>query len=200
MDRRLHHRKASARGFTLMELLVVLGIFSTVVTSATDIFMMASRAQRKIVALERAQADARFTMETMSRVVRTGQIDYADMDLAATGPTDSLSIFDSLGRKIRFFSSTDGCADAVSSPCLRLTVDGGEPVTATPKGVILRNLKFYIMPNVDPAVFNSMSGQFEADVQPHVTVVFVLESAIQDPRERSIIYLQTTTESRGYTR
>ncbi|MFA6603412.1 MAG: type II secretion system protein [Patescibacteria group bacterium] len=200
MDHGRHQRPAAARGFTLMEMLVVLGIFSTVVISATDIFMMSSRSQRKVVALERAQADARFTMETISRVVRTGQIDYAEMDLSASGPVEALALIDSLGRKIRFFSSTENCADPVSSPCLRLAVDGGEPVTATPQGVILRNLRFYVMPDVDPSVFNSVSGRFEADVQPHVTVVLVLESAGQDPRERSIVYLQTTTESRGYGR
>jgi len=192
------------RGFSLMEMLVVLGIFSTVVTAATDIFMLANRAQRKIFSLERTQADARFTMEAMAREIRTGSIDYAHYGAALgdPGPVPELALIDSAGKKILFRKSDSAadCADAASTPCLLVSLDDGASAAITPKGVRLFNAAFYLLPKADPTHFNPDTGVFDADVQPHVTIVLIMESVVQDPRDRSIVYLQSTVENRGYKR
>ena len=204
MTSRIRTNKIGRRGFSLMELLVVLGIFSAVVASASDIFMLATRSQRKVFALERTQADARFTMEAIAREVRTGSIDYAHYGdkLQAPGPADELALIDSTGQPIRFFKSDDPatCADTESAPCLLVAIGGGSPAAITPKGVKVYSAAFYLMPKADPGQFDPASGSFAADVQPHVTVVLVMESTVQDPRERSVVYMQTTVENRGYKR
>lgn len=195
---------AAQKGFSLMELLVVLGIFSTVVASATDIFLMAARSQRKVFSLERTQADARFTMEAMAREVRTGSINYAYYEdgLPASGSVDELALVDSSGKGIRFHKSTEvaDCADAASSPCLMVTIEGGGTAPITPKGVKVYNVAFYISPNSDPGYFDMATASYPVNTQPRVTIVLVMESAAQDPRERSIVQLQTTVANRGYKR
>jgi len=204
MLRTAQGRGFGRRGFSLMEMLVVLGIFSTVVVAASDILMMSSRSQRKVFALERTQADARFAMEAISREVRTGSIDYAyyGADLPANGPVDDLALIDSAGKKIKFFKSAGAseCADVSSSPCLLVSIEGGTPAPITPKGVKVYSSAFYLLPKADPALFDTFTGGYASNVQPHVTVVLVMESAVQDPRERSVVYLQTTVENRGYKR
>jgi len=195
---------AAKKGFSLMELLVVLGIFSTVVASATDIFLMASRAQRKIFALERTQADARFTMEAMAREVRTGSIDYVyyGEGMPASGAVEELALVDSAGKRIRFHKSADAgdCADASSAPCLMVTIEGGGTAPITPKGVKVFSAVFYVSPNSDPGFFDEATASYPVNLQPRVTIVLVMESAAQDPRERSIVQLQTTVTNRGYKR
>lgn len=187
-----------------MEMLVVLGIFSTVVTAASDIFILSTRSQRKVYALERAQADARFTMETMAREIRTGSIDYDHYGAALEepGPADELALVDSAGKKIRFHKSADAadCADEASTPCLLVTLDDGATAAITPKGVKLFDAAFYLMPRKDPVKFNTDTGLFESDVQPHITIVLIMESVVQDARDRSVVYLQSTVENRGYKR
>jgi prepilin-type N-terminal cleavage/methylation domain-containing protein len=200
----LGNRLTAQKGFSLMELLVVLGIFSTVVASATDIFMMASRAQRKVFALERTQADARFSMEAVAREVRTGAIDYDYYGdgLSGTGAVDVLALIDSAGKRLRFYKSSEAanCADAASTPCLMVTIDGGGTAPLTPKGVKVFNIAFFISPSSDPGFFDTTTASYPVNIQPRVTMTLVMESAAQDPRERSIVYLQTTVTNRGYTR
>jgi prepilin-type N-terminal cleavage/methylation domain-containing protein len=206
--RRLHSRRTTnSRGFTLMELLVVLTIFSTVVVASTDIFLLANKSQRKIFGLEKAQADARFTLEAITREVRTGRIDYAYY--AARGvplaiPDLELALVDSANVPIRFKVSDAGtaslCANAVSTPCLLVTIGTNPPAAITPKGVAVRNVRFYVSPLVDPLQYNVGSASYASNEQPRVTVVMALETKGDRQGEQSVIYLQTTVTNRGYKR
>ncbi len=202
-----HPASPASRGFTLVELLVVLGIFSTVVVAASDIFILASRSERKTFGLERTQADARFTMEAITREIRAGRIDYAyyaGRGTALATPDAELALADGNGMKIRFFESDSTtaslCADAQSTPCLIVAVGSNAPVAITPKGVAVRNAKFYIAPAADPAKFDPTTGTYAANVQPRVTVTLVLQSTAERTSEQSVVYFQTTASSRVYQR
>lgn len=196
-----------AAGFTLLEMLIVLGIFSTVVVIASDIFLMSSRVQRKVFGLERAQADARFLLEAMTREVRTGEIDYAyysDRGAAIDRPDRELALVDPTGTKIRFFASdaaTEGnCPDEASRPCLLVAIGADAPQPMTPKGLIVRELGFYVAPAVDPFVFDPAGGGYAADDQPRVTIVMSLEATEVRSEERTAVSAQTTVSSRKYKR
>lgn len=197
----------AGRGFTLMELLVVLGLFSTVVVTASDIFLLANRSQRKLFGLERTQADARFTMEAITREVRTGLIDYgyyAGRGSPLVVPDAELALIDGANTKVRFQLSDSGndaaCADAASKPCLLVSVGGGAPSAVTPKGVMVRNVKFYVAPLADPNVLDPNTGAYASDIQPHVTIVLILQSTMERASEQSVVYLQTTATNRRYKR
>ncbi|HTM68421.1 MAG TPA: prepilin-type N-terminal cleavage/methylation domain-containing protein [Candidatus Binatia bacterium] len=204
----LHGRaRNAARGFTLMELLVVLTIFSTVVVSASDIFLLANKSQRKVFGLERSQADARFTIEAIAREVRNDTIDYAYYAGRATAmavPDMELALVDSTNTKIRFETSTaatqSACADAQSRPCLLVTVGANPAVAITPKKVAVRVARFYIAPQSDPLTYDVTTASYPVNVQPHVTIVLVLESRGDRVGEQSVVYLQTTATNRGYRR
>lgn len=198
---------AGARGFTLMELLVVLTIFSMVVTTATDIFLLTNRSQRKIFGLERTQADARYTLEAIAREVRTGSVDYAyyaGRSTALATPDAELALIDATNSPLKFKVSDASnealCADANSRPCLLVTVGSGSPSAITPKNVAVRTAKFYVSPGTDPMSYNVATGAYASNVQPHVTIVLVLESRGDRAGEQSVVYLQTTATSRGYKR
>lgn len=57
-------------GFTLLELLVALGIFSVVISLAIGIFVGSSGSQRKIMEFYDTQREGSYLMETVSRELR----------------------------------------------------------------------------------------------------------------------------------
>lgn len=198
-------RRAADRGFTLVEMLVTMALFSTVVVIAADIFMLTGRAQRKLYGLERTQADARFTLEAIVREVRTGRIDYAYYAGRGTPlavPDAELALRDSTDTPIRFRLSTSAaqCIDANSSPCLLVTVGSNSEQAITPRNVAVLSAKFFVSPGADPATFDPVTGTYAKNVQPHVTVALVLESRGVRAAEQSTVYVQTTATSRSYKR
>jgi len=199
--RKIGRRMRLGAGFTLMEMLVVMGIFSVVVTAASDIFMLSNRVERKVFASEKMQSDARYTLEAMVREVRSDSIDYGYY-AAHEGlrlPEDRLALIGANGDRIIFSQGTD-CYDAASSPCLVVSVNGGATAPMTPKNVKLRQLLFYISPNVDPMAMNPVDGTYASGVQPRVTIVMVLEGALTRVGESNITYTQATAVSRQYGR
>ncbi len=60
------------RGFTLVELLVTIAIFSVVVTIATAGFVNSLRTQRQVASLISTQSNASLVLEQMARQIRTG--------------------------------------------------------------------------------------------------------------------------------
>ena len=58
-------------GFTLIEILVALAIFSVVISMVVGIFISGSNSQRKILELHTVQREGSYLMETVSRELRT---------------------------------------------------------------------------------------------------------------------------------
>lgn len=63
---------SNKRGFTIVELIVAVGVFLIIVTIATGSFVGALRAQRQISGLIAAQSNVSFALEQMAREIRTG--------------------------------------------------------------------------------------------------------------------------------
>src|SRR3989338_5960982 len=104
-------------GFTLMEMLMSLAIFSTVVTITTDIFFSYQRTQRKTEDLQKVVSTARFISEAIVREVKEGTIDYGYADYVRSGdilsnPQTVLALKDAEGRSVIFRR-----ADSVSAGC-----------------------------------------------------------------------------------
>ncbi len=76
LRRRFPPLRHSRRGFTLVEILLVMGIFSTTLLLVTNIFVGSTRLQQRTIVTQRLTGDARFTLETIARAVRTGTVDY----------------------------------------------------------------------------------------------------------------------------
>ncbi len=212
-------------GFTLMELVVVLGIFTMSALIITEIFIIANNSQRKVLEYQKLQSDASYTMEIMARAARLGTIDYESYGNVAI-PESRLLLKDSSGKKAAFRKASDqdgGCADAQSSPCIisgaDLNADGvigaDEEASINPKGVKIEDLKFFIFPATDPyykktcdsdgdcisgkKICDMVTNLCEAeDQQPAVSIIF---SAMQaSGAEPAKISLQTAVSSREYYR
>ena len=71
MKSHIAHR-GSRKGFTMIELIVAMGIFLILIAAATSGFVQALRTQRAIVALMAANDNASSVLEQMAREIRVG--------------------------------------------------------------------------------------------------------------------------------
>lgn len=190
------------RGLTLMELLVVMGVFSLTVAITSAIFIQSNRAQRRVLALTAAQADLRFSLEAIAREVRGGQIDYATY--AGSGgvpiPADKLLIKSASGSNLKFYAETNPaiCPSNVTK-CLAVNVDG-QAQSVTSSGVTLQNLTFFISPQTDPFTIDPASGLYKTDQQPLVTIAMKVKTAGSKTEDPVTLSAQTTIASRLYVR
>lgn len=184
----------SRRGFTLVEMVIVLGIFLVASTVATSIFVSANKASRKTVGITRVGSDARWAMEKMVEDIRLGTVDYTA--LAHVTPTNVLPLRTIDGQMISYGLSNDRtvCGDAAIS-CLTVSYNGVSLASMTPKGMNVRRLNFYVWPSSDP--FTDTPTEFG---QPRVTIVFETETVTSKKEEQARLSLETTVSTRIYKR
>lgn len=193
-------KEKKQNGFTLMEILVVLGVFATISVAVADLFMLSSRAERRASALQKTQADARTALGLMTTMIRKSQVAYSEMPMIPN-PLGELAIESANGTITKFSKSSDPqkCGSS-PAPCLLITSsDQGGSVSApfTPQGLAVEDLKFYLTPAVDPFYYDPLSGTYAANSQPTVTIAL---SLIPTGKSEQRIAAQTTVTARTYER
>jgi hypothetical protein len=185
-----------------MELLVVMGVFSLTVALTSAIFIQSNRAQRRVLALNAAQADLRFAMEAIVREVRGGQIDYASYEGSGgvPVPADALLVKSADGSSLKFYAETSPtiCPSGISE-CLAVEVDG-QAQSVTSSGITLQALTFFISPQADPFSIDEPSGLYKADAQPLVTIAMKVRTPGSETEDPAVLSAQTTVASRTYAR
>lgn len=184
-------KKREARGFTLMEVLVALALFSVIITVATNLFLSFQRTSRKTESLEQLTGSARFIVERIAREVREGTVDYEEyatrnVDLQVSHPT-TLFLRTSANQQ-RSFALDNGT----------ITMNDEE---LTGSGVRVQDVQFTIVPAQDPFEFHETTGKFLANAQPRVTILLTLDNnKPESDRDYTKYDVQTTISSRVYRR
>lgn len=188
-------------GFTLIEMLVVLAIFSVTTTVIVDIFMIAGKAQKRTLTVQKIQSDARYSLEAIVREARMDMIDYNYYGgMISENPVTVLALRDQDDNQIIFKKSNENCPTGTDQ-CLVVSIDGGGNwASITSRGVRVVSLNFYISPTVDPFKLNVDDGTYASDLQPRVTVALSVEGVGVRPEEQTTVNLQTTVSNRMYRR
>jgi prepilin-type N-terminal cleavage/methylation domain-containing protein len=205
--KQIKHRRA----FTLVELLVVMSIFSVVLVSTSDIYVQTMRYGKQIVSRAKLQADSRNALEAIARAVRVSNINYASLNYnggSGTLPPMPVGELDLINPRtgdkvnIRLDSTDTNCySDGKSSPCINVSTDGGSTwAPLSPKGVKIDSLKFYISPNKDPFSFDQAAGTYASSNQPVVTIAAQFRSLGARASDDWVYPLQTAVTPRLYLR
>ncbi len=207
-----HRVHRALPGFTFMEMIVVVALFSILITATSDIFMRAQRTQRKTTAQQRLQDDARYLMQKIASEFQAGSLDYGvyahgqDCDVGQSSAIKSvdgnaLLVFRRFdGTHLYIQQSNDACVDAQSTPCLALSDDGVSWSAASSKGVKIESLQFFISPDKDPFTYCEATNAYLRDVQPRVTVVVTASATTVGVKDPAHLSIQTTISSREYKR
>lgn len=188
-------------GFTLVEVLVSLAVFSVIATIATSMTLSFYRTQRKTESMEELSFAARSLMERLAQEIREGEINYQ----AYTGgevvlPEDTLYLTDVDSQPIIFQKFEEDCPQDAAT-CLKISNDGTNWSSLTPRGIKVDDLRFYITPQKNPFAFDEDLLTYQAQDQPSVTILLALEKnkpGLLGQKEK--VSLQTSVSSRIYRR
>lgn len=159
------------QGFTLIEIIVAIGIFTAVITMALATFLNISNIQRKTGALRAINDNLNFALEVMSREIRSGK-GYCDSPCI---PSSSFNFTNSQDETIVYKLNNFSIERSVNSETsLRLT---------SPE-IKIDNLTFIVM------------GESAGDKkQPRVTII--LNGSSVDPKIGELkLNIQTTVSQR----
>lgn len=188
----------SQSGFTLVEMVVAVGLFSIVSVLIAQLFVLFNRSQIRSSLQQQVQSDARIMMAQISDRIRAGSIDYASYAGGTiTSPETTLLLLDENGLSVTIAQSSSDtlCPSAQAVPCLLLSEDGGSTFTPlSSENFTVDTVNFYIDPSTDPA---EPAGP---NIQPRVTFSLELTGISNDPAQQVSTTLQTTVSSRVYFR
>lgn len=178
----------SRAGFTLIEMVVAIGIFSLVVVTATGITLNSYKARQKAANVQEVYDNARFSLELMTKELRTG-VSYQLATFCSLSGTAikfkatsgwRMYYLDSARKQI--FRATTNITD--TSQCDGGASDAFEPFTDS--NVAIEQLAFYLK--------GAAAGS--SDGQPMVTITTKVSSLNSRFGPETNIQIQTTITSR----
>lgn len=134
----------SSRGYSLLEMIVSLGIFSMVMLVVMGAYVTLISLDRQARANNQLAASLSFAVESMARAMRTGtgyDCGARGGSLNCTGGGDSISFLDSQGQIISYIHKSDGSIGQCtgSSGCL-----DNNAVSLTDRRINITSLRFYV--------------------------------------------------------
>lgn len=171
------------RGFTLIELIVALSVFSIAIFMATSTFLNLQNAERKVQNEVNLQDNLRFGLEMMAKEIRTGRDYHCGLSagvLPLDCPAGDLSLtFQNAQLQSVIYRQIDNR--------IQKSVDGGavfQPLTSV--GVLIEDLTFYV------------SGAASGDnIQPRVLIS--VKASVQTKETQKELSLQTLVSQRKLT-
>lgn len=182
------------KGFTLIEVLVSVAIFATVMVIALGALLAISESDRKAQTLKSVINNLNFSLEAMSRSMRTGTTYYCGVlaynaalpgtqDCASTAQT-GMAFRDSNNQVIKYCRG-NGNACSSSGTAVLVSKNNGQYAPLTAAEVTITNLQFYV------------SGATSAQVQPYVVILLSGRVPVS-ASQTSTFDLQTSVTQRLY--
>ncbi len=176
------------KGFTLLEMVVAVGIFAVIVVSATAIFQQVVEGQRRAIAAHNTQENIQYIFESISKEIRNAKVN--DDTLPACPDISAGKIFQLVAAsEIKFKNQAGQCVTYKLASGV-FTISRVSPGSAdsflslTPNELTVTNLIFSLKPA--PAY------------QEAVAIVMTIANNSPDSRFKTPINVQTTISSRYY--
>jgi prepilin-type N-terminal cleavage/methylation domain-containing protein len=168
-------QKLNNRGFSLLEIVVSLAIFLTVIVIVTSFFEMSIRAQREAISAGNLQESMRYAFEAMSKEIRMAKKDESGACAVAD------KVYKVENSVLSFINQDDKCVqyflDSSRIKIIRDTIEA----YVTPENIKVNNLSFYL----------------DESLQPRVTLMVNLAIPVKNQSDQEMV-MQTTLTSRYY--
>lgn len=187
-------------GFTLLETVTVIAIFSLTVTAVLNIYLIFFKNESQVERQTTVTAGARLVLDSLQYALDTASLDYdyysgavpvnpAVLALVTPQHTTIRFRYDSLKRVVEI------CSDRpANSPCNDLDPSMWTPLNDVNSSPV-DAYQVWVAPSQNPFARNA-SGVALSDVQPRVTAVL----HVTDHLGENPLTLQTTLTSRAYER
>lgn len=168
----------SHRGFTLVELIVSVGLFAVVALLASGAYLIMIDINRQSQTMTTGVNDLSFALETMARSIRTG----TDYDCGGAGDCadgdSSFTFINSLGEEVSY---------SLVDSSIRQTIDG-TTITLNDPSVTVTELTFYVSGTRTVA-----QGDY---AQPRATII-ISGTVATGPGETQPFSIETGATMRG---
>lgn len=163
------------RGYTLVELMVAVGLFAVIMTLASGGYLMMIGSNRQAQGISTGINNLSFALETMTRTIRTGS-KYCAVGVPCTAT--SFSFVDENGVTVTYSHGTQGSVGDIVK-------NAGTPTPLTDPSIDITSLTFYY------------SGITPGDpYQPYVTII-VSSSVSTGPQKTEKFTIETSAVMRG---
>ena len=143
--------KKIAKGFTLVEMVVSVGIFAVVALIGTTSLLSLSISQRKAISIQSAYDNLRFAVEIIAKDLRTGDFYHCgsslpiDSPLDCSGGADNIAFINAFGQGIMYRKNVvSGIGVIEKSVCDELFGACSVYDQVTGSDVDIQNLVFYV--------------------------------------------------------
>ncbi len=160
-------------GFTLIELMVAMGLFITVITVIVSLFLQSSRAERVVAKRAAAIDNVALAIEQIAREIRTGT-DFPVVTEAGGRGFPEFNFTNYLGQKV-VYRGTNGAIE-------KSTDNGLSFLRLTSENVKITRFGFWVL---------EKSADGTKNFTPRITVVAQAQGPFESP-----FNLQTTVEGR----
>jgi len=175
------------KGFTLIEVVIAIALFSILVAIAAGGFTNALRAQREISSFIGAESNASLALEQMAREARTGYLFCHDVNGALSCSTQcALNGTVLTCPDLNFYNAQTEHVDYSVTNGTLIRTDQGVATAITGDNVVVKYLTFTIFGNQEDDHWN-----------PRITITMGVSPNSTDPAAASdVVNLQTTVSAR----
>lgn len=171
----------NSAGFTLLEMVVALGVFSLMIVAATGIFQFVIAGQRSALATQEVQESLRYALEYMSKEIRnavknppSGCSGFPDQVYRTSNPFDYLKLRNKYDECITY---------TISGNRITRQVGSNAAVFLTPENVKVNNFLVNVVEN--------------STNQPRVTLVIDADMIVSG-KSAALMRVETTVSARSY--
>jgi len=180
MNKKLKNKNT---GFTLVELIVSLGLFTVVMMISTSALLSLSDTNKKVQSMRVAFDNLNLALESMSREIRMGSVYHCDATVGTVTTTRDCDVASGGASSISFLSQTgEQITYQLNGATVKRTVGPVGPDAMTAPEIKITNLRFYVL--------GTNSGSND---QPRVIITI---SGTAGKRVTSSFNIQTTVTSR----
>lgn len=139
--------KAYKKGFSLIEVIIAMGIFASVLLASVGVIINVSVAQNKTVAFRRVQDNARFALEYMTKEIRTGR-NFTAGGLCSGGWCSQLTLCTDRGHTVRYGVSGGAVTRTYVGTCATGAVAVPNLVLTSAEEMTVSLLRFRLVGNI----------------------------------------------------
>jgi len=189
------------KAFSLIEIIIAMALFLTVVLLISDVFLGVSRTEEKTLVSTKVANDLSHSLTQLEDLVRNKTINYEKYGGSVALAQNELNLLDENGKNI-VVKVAAGYPNAENTVLYvdYSDIDAENSYALTPNDIKITKLTFFISPEKDPYKLDPVTQLFGADEQPRITVAISAISTAGVESARKQIDMQTTISLRQYGR